>query len=439
MMKNFLLTPAVSVSGEIRVASDKSVSHRAVLLSALARGETVIRRPLLSEDVLATVTAVRACGARAGGGGAELHVEGGELTPPAAAINCGNSGTLMRLFAGIAAGWDIPCALTGDESLMARPMKRIVMPLQMMGAAIRAAKGVPPVEIGKRAGALQGILYSNTLGSAQVKTAILLAGLRAEDATVVAEPVPSRDHSERMLQAFGARLRRSEDGRICEIRAGELTSPGVIEVPADISSAIFFMVGAAMTPGSDILLLEVGINPSRIGALDILRRMGADIDIVNRRAMGGEPVADIRVRGGELHGVEVGAADIPSAVDDIPALLVAAATARGETRITGAGELRHKESDRLASMAAGLHALGVNCRELEDGIIVVGKNGGKPAFGGGEVQSFGDHRIAMAFAMASLRAKGEIRVVDTANVATSFPNFVRMACAAGLRIAESAE
>lgn len=439
-MKTFRVTPGNNINGDLRVASDKSISHRAIMLSSMCEGETDILNPLTGEDVRATLSAMRAFGiAIDEDGNGNLKIKGGGMSAPEHTIDCGNSGTLMRVLCGVAVGRDLPCKLIGDESLMQRPMKRVAEPLQQMGAVICTEKGKPPVTIGKRSDALSGIVYSNTLCSAQVKTALLFAGLGADGATVVAEPVQSRDHSERMLELFGAQLRRSEDGRVVELTPGTLTTPGGISIPADMSSAIFFIVAAAITPGSEILLSEVGINPSRIGGLEILRQMGADVDILNRRTLGNEPVADIRVRGGELHGMEIGAAHIPAAIDDLPALLVAAATARGETRLSGAGELRHKESDRLSAMANGLKTLRVECQETDDGIIIQGKNGGKPAFGGGTINSEGDHRIAMAFTVASLRAKSEIIINDCDNVATSFPNFVKLANSSGIRVVEEEE
>ena len=297
-MKIFKATPGNSVSGELRVASDKSISHRAIMLSALCEGETEVLNPLQGEDVRATLTTMRALGATiTEDDKGNLKVNGGTLRSPDGAIDCGNSGTLMRVLSGVAVGYDIPCKLVGDASLMQRPMNRVAEPLMQMGANIRTEKGKPPINIDKRSDALRGIVYSNTLCSAQVKTALLLAGLGAESNTVVAEPVLSRDHSERMLELFGAKLRRSEDSKVVEITPGKLVTPGNISVPADMSSAIFFMVAAAITPGSDIVLNEVGINPSRSGGLEILMQMGADVDIMNRRVYGNEPVADIRVRG----------------------------------------------------------------------------------------------------------------------------------------------
>lgn len=436
-MKKFIAAPTQKISGELRVPSDKSISHRAILLSSIATGETTVTNPLTAEDVRATAAAMRACGVDIRGDNPLVICPPAKLSAPDGDIDCGNSGTLMRLFCGVAAGAGLSCRLRGDESLMRRPMQRVAAPLRAMGATIdTAAKGTPPVQI-SAGGRLRGILHSNRTASAQVKSALLLAGLCADGATVVAEPVASRDHTERMLELFGAPMRRSEDGRMTEISGGaKLRSPGQIAVPADISSAAFFLVGAAMTPGSDIILSEVGLNPTRAGIVELLLRMGADIDIENQRTLAAEQVADIHVRGGELHGIDIGADMVPSAIDDFPALFIAAATARGTTTLSGAGELRHKESDRLSAMVDGLKALRVTCEERPDGIVITGKNGGKPAFAGGEVDAAGDHRVAMAFCMASLRAKGDIVINDCENVRTSFPNFVKLANAVGIRVVE---
>lgn len=438
---NFHLTPVPVLRGEIRVPSDKSISHRALLFSALASGSTRIENPLLGDDVIATMNALRACGISISEDGSALTVHGAPLAAPPAPIDCGNSGTLMRLFCGAAAAANIPCTLVGDESLMQRPMNRVAAPLAQMGAAISAGvKGCPPIELARASAPLKGILYSNTLNSAQVKSAILLAGLAAQGATVVADSISSRDHSERLFALFGAAIRRSEDGHLTEITPGKLISPGSIAVPADISSAIFFIIAAAISADSDLLLTEVGINPTRMGGINILLQMGADIDIINRRKLGREPVADIRVRGSALHGIDITPQMVPAAIDDLPALMIAAAAACGESRLSGAAELRHKESDRISAMTDGLKALGIGCEETPDGILISGKRNGKngdtkkPVFSGGEVDSRGDHRIAMAFAGASLRAKNPLTISNCANVATSFPNFVKAAGAIGMRI-----
>lgn len=433
MSMRFVISPGGELNGELRVASDKSISHRAVLLASLANGASEISRVLMGEDVRATLAAARACGAEVREDKGRLIISGGALKNPAADIDCGNSGTLMRLFAGIAAGWGLNAKLVGDDSLMRRPMRRIAEPLQKMGANITVAEnGAPPVQIVGGA-PLHGVSHTLEIASAQVKSALLLAGLRAEGETSVAEPLPTRDHTERMLEVFDARVRR-EKGKVA-VCGGAALSPARFAVPADISSAAFFMAGAAMA-GGEILLKETGVNPTRTGIIELLRRMGARIEVLNTRQMGAEPVADILVSGGgELRGIEISAADVPAAIDEFPALFVAAAAAKGETVISGAAELRKKESDRIAAMACGLRRLGVECEETEDGARIEGRGEKSAVFSGGEVDSAGDHRVAMAFAVAALRAKSEITVLDCGNVATSFPDFAKQATAAGLRIA----
>ena len=435
MSEKFVVSPGGELNGELRAASDKSMSHRAVLLASLANGASEISRVLASEDVRATIAAARLCGAevreepeRAG----RLVVNGrGTLKNSAAEIYCGNSGTLMRLFAGIAAGWGLTVRLEGDSSLASRPMSRVAEPLSRMGANIKTAPdGTPPVDI-TGGGRLRGTAHVMEIASAQVKSALLLAGLRAEGETSVSEPLATRDHTERMLEAFDVRVRR--ENLTASVSGGAVLSPARFSVPADISSAAFFMVGAAIS-GGEIVLKETGVNPTRTGAVELLRRMGARIEVLNACQMGAEPAADILVSGGELRGIEISAADVPSAIDEFPALFIAAAAAKGETVLTGAAELRTKESDRIAAMAAGLRKLGAECEETEDGIIIEGAGEKGAVFSGGEVDSRGDHRVAMAFAMAGLRAKSEITVLDCGNVATSFPDFVRRATAAGLRI-----
>ncbi len=434
MTVRFVVSPGGELRGEWRVPSDKSVSHRAVMLAALADGTSEISNILMSEDVRATINAVCACGVkvceREDG---RLTVDGGGLRAPAAEIDCGNSGTLMRLFCGVAAGWGVAATLIGDSSLMRRPMRRVAEPLAAMGADIRTAEnGTPPVQIGGGA-KLRGTAHTIDIASAQVKSALLLAGLRAEGETSVAEPLPTRDHTERMLEVFGAPV--SLNDNIVSVCGGAALSPARFGVPADISSAAFLMVGAAIS-GGEMLLRETGINPTRIGVVELLRRMGARIEILNPRRMGAEPVADIRILGGELRGIDITAADVPFAIDEFPALLVAAAAAKGETTLSGAGELRHKESDRIGAMVAGLRTLGVECEETEDGLTMDGRGEREFVFDKGEVESRGDHRIAMAMAIAALRAKGDIIVRDCDNVATSFPGFSKQAIAAGLRLVE---
>jgi len=349
------------------------------------------------------------------------------LKAPAAPLDMGNSGTSMRLLAGLLAAQPFHVELRGDASLSRRPMRRVTDPLTRMGAAIETAEGgTPPLRIhgGRR---LQGIEYAMPVASAQVKSSLLLAGLYAQGRTCVHEPAPTRDHTERMLGGFGYTVER-RDGTICLEGGGRLTATA-IDVPADISSATFFMVGAAIAPGSDITLEHVGVNPTRIGVINILRQMGADLELINRRDAGGEPVADIRVHGAALRGIRIPEAQVPLAIDEFPALFIAAACADGETVLTGAEELRVKESDRIQVMADGLNRLGIDARPTPDGMII---RGGR--LGGGRVDSHGDHRIAMAFAMAALRASAPITIDDCANVNTSFPGFVDLAARAGLSI-----
>ena len=426
---DYVVHPSGPLRGEIRVPGDKSISHRAVMLGAIADGETRIRGLLEGEDVLATVAAFRSMGVEIEGpddGEAVIHGVGREgLRAPAAAIDLGNSGTAMRLIAGLLAGQRFGSTLVGDASLGRRPMRRITEPLSRMGARIETAGGgTPPLTI-RPGGRLAPIGYASPVASAQVKSCILLAGLYADGRTCVTEPAPTRDHTERMLAAFGAALAR-EGSRVC-IEGGARLAAAEIDVPGDISSAAFFLAAAAGRPGSDLLVRDVGVNPTRAGILAILERMGADVSRSNPRIAGGEPVADLRVRGGTLRGVDVDPALVPLAIDEFPAVFVAAAGARGVTRVTGAGELRVKESDRIAASAAALAALGIPARATGDGMVIEGG-----AMSGGEVDSAADHRIAMAFATAA--AGAPVRVRDCRNVATSFPGFEAVANAVGLHV-----
>jgi len=428
---HFVIEPGGALTGELRVPGDKSISHRAIMLGALATGTTRISGFLEGEDALATVAAFRAMGVDIEGpadGGVVVHGVGLHgLRAPAAPLDLGNAGTGMRLLCGLLAGQSFDVELTGDASLRGRPMGRVIEPLTAMGAAIRAADGArPPLKIsgGK---ALRGIHYDLPVASAQVKSCVLLAGLYSAGTTSVTEPAPTRDHTERMLAGFGYDVR--VDGNTVALDGGGELRACDIEVPADISSAAFFLVGASIAPGSDLLLTHVGVNPTRTGVLDILRLMGADISLRNAREVGGEPVADIHVRHAPLHGIDIPPSLVPLAIDEFPALLVAAACAEGTTRLTGAAELRVKESDRIAAMAEGLSVLEVHNDVLEDGIVIRGG-----AMGGGEIRTFGDHRIAMAFAVAALRAGDTVRVLDCDHVATSFPGFDRLAAGAGLRL-----
>jgi 3-phosphoshikimate 1-carboxyvinyltransferase len=430
----FIVQPGGHLTGRIRVPGDKSVSHRSVMLGALADGTTEIDGLLEGEDVLATLGAFRAMGVQAEGpdnGRLVIHGVGLHgLRSPKAPLDMGNSGTAMRLMSGILAGQSFDSELIGDTSLSKRPMNRIADPLRAMGAVIDTEdNGRPPLRI-QGNHPLEGISYELPVASAQVKSAILLAGLYAEGRTQVTEPAPTRDHTERMLRGFGYAV--EVEGATISLEGGGTLTSTRIDVPADISSAAFFLVGASIAPGSDLVLEHVGMNPTRIGVINILRLMGADIDISNERTIGGEPVADLRVRSARLHGIDIPEDQVPLAIDEFPALFVAAAQAEGTTRLTGAHELRVKESDRIAVMAQGLAALGISHRETDDGIIIKGQPG--TSWGGGIVDSHGDHRIAMSFAMAGLQASAPITIRDCLNVNTSFPNFVGLASGVGLKV-----
>jgi len=435
MSRTFSISPGGTLSGTISIPGDKSISHRAIMLGSIAEGMTDVYGFLEGEDALATLAVFRAMGVRIerpGPGRVTVHGVGAHgLKAPAETMDVGNSGTSMRLLAGLLAAQPFECVLSGDESLSRRPMRRVTEPLAQMGARIDTAPGgTPPLTIHGH-GALRGIRYDMPVASAQVKSALLLAGLYAAGDTCVREPAPTRDHTERMLDTLGwpTELR---DGYIC-VRGGARLRGARIDVPADISSAAFFLVGAAIAEGSDVLLPSVGINPTRTGVLDILKLMGADIELLDQRMLGGEPVADLRVRGGGLRGIEIPVELVPLAIDEFPALFIAAACAEGRTVLRGAEELRVKESDRIQVMADGLRTLGIDAQPTPDGMII---EGGR-AFGGGSIESHGDHRIAMSFAVAALRAGEEIGIRDCDNVDTSFPGFVSTARTAGLGIAES--
>jgi len=426
-MSRYLVHPGGQLKGRFPVPGDKSISHRAVILGALAEGVTEVEGLLEGADVLATIAAFRAMGVEMEGpDNGHLRIRGAGLhglQAPAVPLDCGNSGTAMRLLAGVLAGQAFPSTLIGDTSLQKRPMGRLLNPLRAMGTEITAQEDRAPLHIHGRP--LHGIEYALPVASAQVKSAVLLAGLYADGQTCVTEPAPTRDHSERMLQGFGYPLER-QGPRICLRSGGQLHGQS-LQVPGDISSAAFFLLGATIAPGSDLTLEGVGINPTRTGIIEILTRMGARIDLTALREVGGEPVADIRVRYAPLQGIAIPPRLVPLAIDEFPALFIAAACAKGQTVITGAEELRVKESDRIAVMAGGLRALGATIEERADGAII----SGSPLLGG-QVNSHGDHRIAMAFAMAALVAQGDIEILDCANVATSFPSFPALAQQAGL-------
>ena len=419
------------LGGSPRIPGDKSISHRAVMLGSLAEGSTEITGFLSGEDCLCTMKAFQQMGVRIEQPGqTHLRVHGvglHGLKAPAAPLDLGNSGTSMRLMSGLMSAQKFAATLVGDESLSRRPMKRIIEPLALMGAQIESSEGRAPLRIHPVAG-LNAISYRSRVASAQVKSGILLAGLYAQGRTEVFEPEASRDHTERMLRSFGIALEAREG--YAAVSGGQTLKASNIQVPADISSAAFFMVGAAISRGSDVTLADVGINPTRTGVISILRQMGADIELGQERMSGGEPVADVRVRASKLRGIAIDRKLVAAAIDEFPILFVAAACAEGVTTVSGAEELRVKESDRIQSMCDGLEAMGIHAVALPDGARITGGR-----IGGGTVDSKGDHRVAMSFAMAALRAQQPIRILDCANVNTSFPGFADLARGAGLDIA----
>lgn len=415
---------------------DKSISHRTIMLGSLAEGITHVTGFLEGEDSLATLRAFRDMGVKIEGPDVSNLVIYGVgmrgLKQPKSPLDLGNSGTSMRLLAGLLAGQGFDTTLTGDSSLSSRPMRRVTEPLAKMGARILSTEqDTAPLHISGRV-KLTGIDYQMPVASAQVKSSLLLAGLYADGITTVTEPATTRDHTERMLAGFGYSVNR-QDNQISLEGGGKLTACD-IDIPSDISSAAFFLVAATIAPYSDLILEHVGINQTRDGVINILRLMGADIEILNQRDVGGEPVADIRVKSAKLKGIRIPEEQVPLAIDEFPAIFVAAACAEGKTILTGAEELRVKESDRIQVMADGLVTLGIDAQATADGIII---QGGR--INGGEVHSHGDHRIAMAFAVAALRSDGEIRINDCRNVDTSFPGFVSLASQVGLGIAAGCE
>ncbi|HEY8011992.1 MAG TPA: 3-phosphoshikimate 1-carboxyvinyltransferase [Rudaea sp.] len=426
--QDWISSPTSPLRGEVRVPGDKSISHRAIMFASLADGVSRISGFLEGEDTRATARAFAQMGVRIETPTASERIVHGVgidgLERPAAAIDCGNAGTGMRLLTGLLAGQGFDTTLTGDESLSKRPMRRVIEPLAQMGARIESQSGgLPPLRISGKS-TLHGIDYTLPIASAQVKSALLLAGLYAQGETRVTEPHPTRDYSERMLRAFGYPIEFSA-GR-ARLSGGHRLHATDVVVPADFSSAAFFLVAASIVPGSELTLRDVGMNPRRTGLLRALRLMGADIGETNARELGGEPVADLVVRHAPLHGVDVPIALVPDMIDEFPSLFVAAAAATGTTRVTGAAELRVKESDRIAVMAKGLRALGIAIEETPDGAII---HGG--ALHGGAADSAGDHRCAMSFVVAGLVARSPVKILDCANVATSFPGFVELANGCG--------
>ena len=432
-MKPRRFLPAGPLRGRVRVPGDKSISHRSIMLGALAVGETRVTGLLEGEDVMATAAAMRAMGAqveRLGPGEWRVHGVGvGGLLQPTSALDMGNSGTSTRLLMGLIASHPISATFVGDASLSKRPMGRVIEPLSRMGADFTPTRpelggGTLPLMM-RGAQPAAGIEYCLPVASAQVKSAVLLAGLNTPGITTVIEPVPTRDHSERMLRGFGAELTVEEIGgeRVIRIRGEAELKPQTIEVPGDPSSAAFFMVAALVVPGSDLVIENVGLNPTRAGLVEVLRAMGGQIETQNPREVGGEPVADLRVRHSALKGIAVDPALAPSMIDEFPVLFVAASLAEGTTVTTGLDELRVKESDRLAVMAAALTAAGVQLSESHDGLTIAG-SGGEPLAGtAGAIATHLDHRIAMAMAVAGLASKAGVEVDDTRPIATSFPVF----------------
>ncbi len=427
----FNVQPGGRLQGQAKIPGDKSISHRSIMLGSIADGITHVSGFLTGEDALSTLNAFRAMGVQIEGpdqGQVIIHGVGLHgLKAPDEPLYLGNAGTSMRLLSGLLAGQTFNSVLTGDESLSGRPMKRVTTPLANMGARIKTTeKGTAPLQISGNAD-LTGCHYDMPVASAQVKSCLLLAGLYAKTETSVAEPAPTRDHTERMLSGFSYPLKR--EGNTVSIKGGGKLIATDIDVPGDISSAAFFLVGATIAPNSDITLLHVGINPTRTGIIDILLLMGANIEILNKRVIGGEPVADLRIRSSQLQGIDIPEHLVPLAIDEFPVLFIAAACAQGQTRLTGAKELRVKESDRIQVMADGLKILGVDAVATEDGMIIQNSS-----IGGGEVVSHGDHRIAMSFAIAALRATAAITIADCENVNTSFPGFAEMANNFGLKL-----
>ena len=432
-MNSFIINGPGVLRGSITLPGDKSISHRAVILGAIAQGRTTIEGMLESEDVLSTVNALRNMGVKI-----VHHKEDGMvvegvglygLKDPGQALNMGNSGTAMRLMAGVLVGQSFPSTLVGDDSLSQRPMARVVEPLRALGADISVQNaGYPPIQI-KPVKQLRGVDYVMPVASAQVKSAFLLAALCAEGVSRVKEPTQTRDHTERMLRGFGHSI--SQQGDWIRVIGGMELSGVKLVVPGDLSSAAFFIVGAAIATESEIILKNVGVNPTRTGVIEILQQMGARIDCLNKKSVCGEPTADLVVSSSPLRGVKIEMHQVARAIDEFPILSIAAACARGKTTLHGAEELRVKESDRIRSIVSGLSELGISVEERPDGYAVTGGE-----ILPGEVNSLSDHRIAMAFAIAGLVVSGSICIHDTVNVRTSFPEFVELASSMGMPIQE---
>ena len=422
-MQHVTVQPAKAVRGEISVPGDKSISHRSIMFGSLARGTTTVRGLLRGEDNMATLNAFRLMGVQITDDGDLLTISGRGLhglTEPDDVIDCGNSGTSIRLLSGLLAGQRFFSVLTGDKYLRKRPMKRVVTPLNRMGALIQGRDGGEKAPLAITGTLLKGIDYSSPVASAQVKSALLLAGLYADGDTTVTEPHRSRDHSERMLAHFGARIRVTDTG--ASISGGEELEGREITVPGDISSAAFFLVAGLIVPGSELLITGVGVNPTRTGIIDILQAMGGDIQLLNQRELSGEPVADLLVRSSALKGIDIGGDVVPRAIDEFPVIGIAAALADGTTTVRDARELRVKETDRIVATAENLRLAGVTVEETPDGMIVTGRG----RLDSCTVDSRGDHRIAMAMLIGGLAATGAVTVNDTECIETSFPCFLQL-------------
>ena len=429
-MASLTITPGHPLRGTITVPGDKSVTHRAIILTSLAEGVSTVSDYCRGEDCLNTMRAFQSLGVRIEETPEQLQVHGKGmwgLTEPAGPIDCGNSGTGIRLMTGLLAGQDFFTVLTGDESIRRRPMGRVVKPLRSMGATIAGRKGGELAPLAITGTRLRGLSYSSPVASAQVKSSLLLAALYADGTTTISEPRLSRDHTERLLAYFGIPLHREGSTVQVEGRPSVRWSGKRLVVPGDLSAAAFFAVGASIVPNSDVTILSVGINPTRTGLLDILRHMGAQIEILNPREEAGEPVADLRVGSRPLRGVRIGPEQIPQTIDEFPVLCVAAAVAEGETVITGAEELRVKESDRIATMATELRAMGARIEERSDGMVIqgLGRRGTNGTLTGATCQSHGDHRVAMSIAIGALTAMQPTVINDTDCIETSFPDFDR--------------
>jgi 3-phosphoshikimate 1-carboxyvinyltransferase len=419
-VSSVIIKPASAVKGEISVPGDKSISHRSIMLGAIANGVTTVRGFLRGEDNLSTMHAFRAMGVQIDDDGEIIRITGRGLhglQEPGDVLDCGNSGTTIRLITGLLSGQSFFSVVTGDQYLRKRPMKRVVEPLSRMGARIIGRNNGTLAPLAINGGGLKGIAYQSPVSSAQIKSSLMLAGLYADGETSVSEPSLSRDHSERMFKLFGADLTTSENG--VTVHGGVELNAQEVTVPGDISSAAFFMVAALITPNSELLIKNVGVNPSRTGVIDILQAMGGDIQLVEPREVSGEPVADLLVRSSQLKGIAISGSVVPRAIDEFPAICIAAARAEGVTTVRDAKELRVKETDRITAMAENLRLVGITVQEVEDGMDITGSS----LLTGATVDSRGDHRIAMSMSIAALVADSAITVTDIDCVATSFPTF----------------